>query len=55
MIARLGNQIRSEVVERILSGQAIAVAMADLFESDHAFLVKNEGRRIGGLSRRIPP
>ena len=43
-----------EIVERVLRRQPITVAVADLFEGDHAFFIQNKGRWICCFMGRIP-
>jgi hypothetical protein len=48
------TSIRGKMVQGILCGQAIAVAMADFLKNDHSLLVENERGRIGRLMWRVP-
>src|ERR1700722_12386577 len=46
--------VRGKVIERILCGQAVAVAVSDLLEHHGAASVENERRWISRLVRRVP-
>ncbi len=48
------TSIRGKMVQGILCGQAIAVAMADLLKNDQSLFVENERGRIGRLMRGVP-
>ena len=46
--------ICGKVIQRILCGQAITVAVANLLECDRAFFIENERRWVSRLLGRIP-
>src|SRR5271168_2673748 len=48
------TSVRGKVIERILCGQAVAVAVSDLLEHHGAASVENERRWISRLERRVP-